>query len=173
MSSTAVSRIIGRVKWFNSKAGYGFITACEGELVDKDIFVHFSSIKSDAFYYKYLTQGEYVEFSLTKPENEKHEYHAVDITGVKGGPILCETRRLNAAASRPVSEGGDNAGEQEAPVVASTPAPVRARKPRVATEKPASAQGQGQTDSDGFTPVKGKVSLKKRAPSAKSTKSSK
>jgi cold shock CspA family protein len=148
------------VKWFNSKAGYGFITACDGELMDKDIFVHYSSIKSDSSHYKYLTQGEYVDFSLTKPANEKHEYHAVDVTGVKGGPILCETRRLNAVSSRG-SDGGDHevvatdssSAAASAPAVA--PGPVRARKPRAVTVS------VKVDDSEGFT------SVKKRAPKAK------
>ena len=104
----SAARITGRVKWFNSKAGYGFITASEGDFVGKDIFVHFSSIKSDASHYKYLTQGEYVDFSLTKPSNEKHEFHAVEVSGVKGGPILCETRRSNVVASRSSVEDTPN-----------------------------------------------------------------
>jgi CspA family cold shock protein len=154
----STTRITGRVKWFNSKAGYGFITACEGELMDKDIFVHYSSIKSDASHYKYLTQGEYVDFSLTKPANEKHEFHAVDVSGVKGGPILCETRRLSAIASR-----GSDAGEREGEVVEESAAPaaaapVRARKPRA----PAGAVAKPVADSEGFTSVK-----KKSAPKAK------
>ena len=33
----------GTVKWFNSEKGFGFISA-EG----KDVFVHFSSVKSKA-----------------------------------------------------------------------------------------------------------------------------
>ena len=156
MSST---RITGRVKWFNSKAGYGFITACEGELVDKDIFVHYSSIKSDASHYKYLTQGEYVDFSLTKPANEKHEYHAVDVSGVKGGPILCETRRLSALASR-TTEGGEAEATEAAPAAASptsTPAAAdRKRKPRTTV-----VSVKVSSDSDGFTAVK------KRGPRAK------
>ena len=44
--------------------------------------------------YKYLVQGEYVDFELTKSDSDKHEFHAADITGVRGGPILCETRRV-------------------------------------------------------------------------------
>jgi CspA family cold shock protein len=147
----STTRITGRVKWFNSKAGYGFITACEGELVDKDIFVHYSSIKSDASYYKYLTQGEYVDFSLTKPANEKHEFHAVDVSGVKGGPILCETRRLSALASRTASEGGEpesSAPYEEVTAPAPVAAPVRKTKPRSApAAKPVA-------DSEGFTSVK-------------------
>jgi len=158
----STTRITGRVKWFNSKAGYGFITACEGELVDKDIFVHYSSIKSDGSHYKYLTQGEYVDFSLTKPTNEKHEFHAVEVTGVKGGPILCETRRLSALASRAASEGGEPevAADIEAPAAAAAPAPVRARKPRSA---PAS---KPVPDSEGFTSVKKRSTPKPKKASA-------
>lgn len=155
----STTRITGRVKWFNSKAGYGFITACDGELMDKDIFVHYSSIKSDSSHYKYLTQGEYVDFSLTKPANEKHEYHAVDVTGVKGGPILCETRRLSAVASR-ASDAGDHedvAADSAAPAAPAV-ASVRARKPRVSSSSSSSAAAP---DSEGFT------SVKKRAPKAK------
>ena len=149
----STTRITGRVKWFNSKAGYGFITACEGELVDKDIFVHYSSIKSDASHYKYLTQGEYVDFSLTKPTNEKHEFHAVDVTGVRGGPILCETRRLSALASRTVSDGSEVDVSEEvkvAPVDVSS-AQVRKTKPRAT---PAQPKTKPVVDSEGFTQVK-------------------
>jgi CspA family cold shock protein len=154
----STTRITGRVKWFNSKAGYGFITACEGELVDKDIFVHYSSIKSDASHYKYLTQGEYVDFSLTKPSNEKHEFHAVDVSGVKGGPILCETRRLSALASRAVSEGSEAEVQEEVKV-----APVAVAKPERKSRPRASAPNpKPATDSEGFTPVK-----KRSAPRAK------
>ncbi len=157
----STTRITGRVKWFNSKAGYGFITACEGELVNKDIFVHYSSIKSDAAHYKYLTQGEYVEFSLTKPTNEKHEFHAIDVTGVKGGPILCETRRLNALASRFVSEGSEVEVSEDVKVAAQVPdsVPVRKSKPRTALAPP---RTKPTADSEGFTPVK-----KRSAPRAK------
>jgi cold shock protein len=154
----STTRITGRVKWFNSKAGYGFITACEGELVDKDIFVHYSSIKSDASHYKYLTQGEYVEFSLTKPTNEKHEFHAVDVTGVRGGPILCETRRLSALASRTVSEGSDAEVSEEVKVAPTT---VRKSRPR-APASSAPTRTKPATDSEGFTQVK-----KRTAPRAK------
>jgi cold shock CspA family protein len=128
-------------------------------LVDKDIFVHYSSIKSDASHYKYLTQGEYVDFSLTKPSNEKHEFHAVEVSGVKGGPILCETRRLSALASRAVSEGNEVEVSEEVKVPDS--APVRKSKPRAASAS-ASTRTKPATDSEGFTPVK-----KRTAPRAK------
>ena len=93
------SRLTGMVKWFNNKAGYGFITVC-GE--DRDIFVHYSNVKLENSPYTYLTQGEYVEFDLAETDNEQHKHQAVNITGIRGGPIMCETRRLarqNAVAS--------------------------------------------------------------------------
>ena len=94
MSSEEVKRLTGMVKWFNNKSGFGFITVSgEGDFGGKDIFAHYSSIRVTNSQYKYLVQGEYVDFDLVKSENEKHEYHATDITGVMNGPILCETRR--------------------------------------------------------------------------------
>ena len=89
--SDSSSRLTGMVKWFNNKAGYGFITVC-GE--DRDIFVHYSNVKLDNSPYTYLMQGEYVEFDLAETDNEQHKYQAVNITGIRGGPIMCETRRL-------------------------------------------------------------------------------
>ena len=86
MSSEEVKRLTGMVKWFNNKSGFGFITVCgEGEFGGKDIFAHYSSIRVTNSQYKYLVQGEYVDFDLVKSENEKHEYHATDITGVMSG----------------------------------------------------------------------------------------
>jgi CspA family cold shock protein len=94
---TASDRLTGRVKWFNSKAGYGFLTVFGGEHADKDIFVHYSSIRVKNSQYKYLVQGEYVEFTLVKSDNEKHEYHAADVYGIQGGMIMCETQRQQAS----------------------------------------------------------------------------
>ena len=48
----------GRVKWFDSKKGYGFITAENG----KEIFVHFSGIVKEGF--KSLNEGQTVEVEI-------------------------------------------------------------------------------------------------------------
>jgi CspA family cold shock protein len=51
----------GKVKWFNSKKGYGFIRTNDG---DHDIFVHYTSIKGEGF--RSLAEGEEVQFELTQ-----------------------------------------------------------------------------------------------------------
>ena len=55
----------GTVKWFNSRKGYGFVTYEESG-AEKDIFVHFSAIKTDGDGFKTLYEGDKVEFSITE-----------------------------------------------------------------------------------------------------------
>ena len=96
MSNTDTStRITGQVKWFNTKTGYGFITALDGEHKDKDIFTHYSSLRVTDSQYKYLIQGEYVEFMVVKSSQGNHEYQSSDVTGIKCGGLMCETRKMN------------------------------------------------------------------------------
>lgn len=48
----------GTVKWFNADKGFGFITGSDGT----DVFVHFSSIKTDGF--KSLEEGQKVSYDV-------------------------------------------------------------------------------------------------------------
>ena len=54
--------MIGQVKWFNKKSGYGFVKVLSGDNKNEDIFVHHTQISTSANVYKTLTQGEYVEY---------------------------------------------------------------------------------------------------------------
>lgn len=106
-TSEIPTRLIGFVKWFNKKQGFGFIHVLQGEKKGSDIFVHFSSIRvkegagPESSQYKYLIQGEYVEFLIEKAVKDNHKVHAVDITGILENNLLCETRYAANAARTP------------------------------------------------------------------------
>jgi len=91
-SSASSERLTGRVKWFNNKTGYGFITVTDGERSGSDIFVHHSTIGVSSQQYKYLVQGEYVDFDLSSTQGGAHEFQATNVVGIKGGKLMCETR---------------------------------------------------------------------------------
>jgi cold shock CspA family protein len=143
--------LIGQVKWFNTKTGYGFITACGGEYDKKDIFVHYSSIKIADPQYLYLVQGEYVNFDLNKMESNKYEFHAVNVHGINGGSIMCEFRNTQQDVSRGpprLRESRDDYNsERRGP-----PRQVREREPR--EREPREREPRVSTkDEDGFERV--------------------
>ena len=55
--------MIGKVKWFDNKKGYGFILAEDG----REIFVHYTAVVTEGF--KSLSVGQSVEYEIG--ENEK------------------------------------------------------------------------------------------------------
>jgi len=70
-----LERLTGKVKWFNSQKGYGFIVPDNGS---KDLFVHSSSIKSEG--YKSLREEQKVEFEIE--QDEKGE-KAINVTVIE------------------------------------------------------------------------------------------
>jgi len=84
-------RSTGVVKWFNNKAGYGFLTLMVDGQTPEDIFVHHSEIQVGKDQYKYLVQGEYVEFVMSTDAGQ-HKCLATGVRGVNGGRLMCETR---------------------------------------------------------------------------------
>jgi len=69
----------GTVKWFNSRKGYGFIAAVDGN----DVFVHYSSITSDG--YKTLAEGDVVSFDIVQGEKGPRAENVVPRSAVKAG----------------------------------------------------------------------------------------
>ena len=51
----------GKVKWFDSKKGYGFILPADG---GKDLFVHYTGVAAEGF--KTLNEGDSVEYNITE-----------------------------------------------------------------------------------------------------------
>jgi cold shock protein len=132
MSSTATvtasttPRFMGRVKWFNNKAGYGFITVTDGPKAGTDVFVHHTTIKVDGELYKYLVQGEYVEFSLLNSTSTNHEFQAGDVSGIRGGKLMCETRRDLRTARQSYNKNDQSPAPENRPTT--PPLPPRARR---------------------------------------------
>ena len=57
----------GKIKWFNMKKGYGFISQEGAE--DQDIFVHISAVKASGI--TKLQEGQKVEYEIKEQENGK------------------------------------------------------------------------------------------------------
>ena len=90
-------KLNGCVKWYNKINGYGFITCLsEGELFNKDIFVHYTNIVTEN--YKNLYSGEYVSFILGINDDKKDI--CLNVTGFNGGKLLTDNEEYMYKAIR-------------------------------------------------------------------------
>jgi len=74
----------GRVKWFNTAKGYGFIER-EGE---SDVFVHYSQIQMDGF--KDLKEGQVVSFDLVDTSKGLQAANVRAVDASEGTPLESE-----------------------------------------------------------------------------------
>ena len=104
--------ITGRVKWFNNRAGYGFITVnSPGEHNGRDVFVHQTNITPLTSEYRTLRKGEYVSLNLSNDE----QCQALDVSGINGGPLSCDAPRpprRHGGRSHRGRQNGGNSGTQ-------------------------------------------------------------
>lgn len=131
--TTSLVTLLGRVKWFNNKAGYGFITVTDGVKSGSDVFVHHSSIVVSQEQYRYLVQGEYVTLNLVHCPEGAHEYQAGDVSGINGGKLMCETRnelKQSRVAHKQTQSGTDVEQQTQAQASTSTPTLQRGSGPR-------------------------------------------
>lgn len=158
-SSPLETQVIGSVKWFNNRYGYGFIVATGQHSTYGDVFVHHSELQlSDSNIYKFLMPGEYVQFNITKTLNGKHEFQATKVTGVNGGKLLCENQPLNPR--RPSRRAVE---ESQLESKSTQVLPQESRRPRRPRQEP-NANSTTQDQSDGFVFPRGRKPTRPQAP---------
>jgi cold shock CspA family protein len=160
-SSSSILRYTGRVKWFNVKSGYGFITPVitHDEEINEDIFVHHTSILVGTEQYRYLVEGEYVDFNLERAEytgsKNNFKFHAVNVTGVARKFLMCETKFSQVLAEqkrksrpRPLRlEKTNYIHEDEY-----SPKTPRGRKTKTSSETPRGYEDTARDSDDDYEP---------------------
>ena len=149
-STSSVDRQLGRVKWFNNKAGYGFLTANQ-DGTETDIFVHHSDVMVANEQYKYLVQGEYVEFVINQTNEGPHKFKAAEITGIKGGKLMCETRNefrqmktdISLEASTPRVESTPRVNSRSSSMPSESTQPWKFNQKTEGSQERGSSQGKG------------------------------
>jgi cold shock CspA family protein len=141
---------VGRVKWFNNKAGYGFITITDGPKSGTDVFSHHSAISVEKEQYRYLVQGEYVNLTLSEVTDGTHAFQGGNITGINGGQLMCETlnathRQVRNVRPRTTDErSGSGSGSDS----------THKRSNETRSENPRHAKHETRKDDDGEWEVK-------------------
>ncbi len=85
LTRTKSNRRLGRIKWFSSRLGYGFVTTTDNN-ISYEYFLHWKNISyNNNNIYILLFKNELVEFEL---KNFGYGLQAVNVTGPRKSPIL-------------------------------------------------------------------------------------
>lgn len=85
--------MIGKVKWFDCKKGYGFVICEDG----KEVFVHYTCIIAEGF--RALSEGQTVEFEIEPVDRGEQ---AINVKVLNNKPQAPKAEAPAAAA--PVAE---------------------------------------------------------------------
>jgi len=88
MKTKMEMKVTGKVKFFDTKKGFGFIVPNGG---GEDIFVHQTAIFARGF--RSLAEGEEVEFDMGEDEKRKGKKVAINVTGPNGSFVQGAPRR--------------------------------------------------------------------------------
>ena len=99
---------VGCVKWFNGRRGYGFITNMDTK---EEVFVHHTGLVVSADCWKTLFKGEYVEYVLSAAEDGSSS--AKNVTGMRGGLLMCESQHEEGRSRRSRRDDGETAETSE------------------------------------------------------------
>jgi cold shock CspA family protein len=96
--------VIGKVKWFNVKAGFGFINRNDN---GQDVYAHYSAIvnKNPNHRVRSLADGELVQFNISEGSKGAE---ASDITGLDGAPVQGSEYARPKTQTRSNSENRDD-----------------------------------------------------------------
>lgn len=108
---------LGRVKFFDWNKKFGFIFDLDRHV---DVFVHVSDLRSKRHMggkKKTLYTGEFVQYDVAPSDSREGCLKAVEVTGVRGEPLLCENgiitfetysrHQFSEPAPAPLVEPGD------------------------------------------------------------------
>lgn len=88
----------GRVKWFDDKRGYGFITTDEGT----DVYVHYTAIVTDG--YRTLKHNWCVDFDVVTTDDGREEARNVVVlpkpVKVTPEPVQLKPRKIGKTSRR-------------------------------------------------------------------------
>jgi len=88
-----IEAIVGEVKWFDPRKGFGFIIGPDGQ----DIFVHYTVIQGEGF--RVLKDGASVEYDADETDKGWKATRVVMVSG-EGDPEVVVPRRGHARSPR-------------------------------------------------------------------------